>query len=214
MALGPTVRRLLGPRLAYVASRHYRSIFVDLSALADAISPWMPPNARLLDVGGGDGEALNHLLDRRPDIQVTTLDTTQVVGQYIATHFEAQVIRLPETRLEDYLQRDLPAPNVVLLSDVMHHVPPAERPTLIHCLATLLDRTPNLKIIIKDIEPGSWRASLARWTDYYITGDKGVTPIARNELVALILQHLGRMRWEESDMYTLDNPNYAIAFYR
>jgi len=214
MALGPTVRHLLGPRLAYIASRRYRAIFVDLDALANAIAPWIPSNAHLLDVGGGDGDALNYLLAQRPDLTVTTLDTAPVVGQYIATHFEAQVIRLPKTTLADYLRRDLPDPNVVLLSDVMHHVRPAERPSLIHCLATLLDRAPNLKIIIKDIEPGTWRASLARWTDYYITGDKNVSPIARNELVALISGQLGPIRCEESDLYRIDSPNYAIAFHR
>ena len=214
MALGPTVRHLLGPRLAYVASRRYRAIFVDLDALANAIAPWIPSNAHLLDVGGGDGDALNYLLAQRPDLTVTTLDTAPVVGQYIAKHFEERVNRLPKTRLADYVERGAPAPQAVLLSDVLHHIPPAERPSLLRCLATLLDRTANLQIIIKDIEPGSWRASLARWTDHHITGDKGVCPIGRDELVALFTEQLGTIRWKESQLHKVDRPNYAIAFYR
>lgn len=214
MAIGPTVRRLLGPQLAPIVSRRYRAIFVDLSALADAIADWIPANARLLDVGGGDGEALNHLLARRPDLTITTLDTAPVVGQCIAPEFKERVFRLPGITLADYLERRAPDPHAVLLSDVMHHIPSADRPALLHCLATLLDRIPNLKIIVKDIEPGSWRASLARWTDYYITGDKGVSPIARDELVKLFTNELGPIRFDESDLYTIDSPNYAIAFYR
>ena len=214
MAIGPTVRRLLGPRLEPIISRQYRAIFVDLSALATAIAHWIPVNARLLDIGGGDGEALNYLLGRRPDITVTTLDTASVVGQRIASKFQKRVLRLPGTTLADYLERGAPDPHAVLLSDVMHHVVPSDRPALLHGLATLLDRIANLKVIIKDIEPGSWRASLARWTDYYITGDKGVSPIARDELVKLFTNELGPIRFDESDLYTIDSPNYAIAFYR
>ena len=57
----------------------------------------------MLDVGGGDGEPLNHLLALRTDLLITTLDPAPVVGQWIDDRFNARVTRLPGTSLEQYL---------------------------------------------------------------------------------------------------------------
>jgi 16S rRNA G527 N7-methylase RsmG len=81
MALGQAIRRLLGPRLARFAGRCYRAIFVDLAKEAAALSTAIPRDAQVLDVGGGDGEPLNHLLALRPDLRVTTIDPGAVIGQ-------------------------------------------------------------------------------------------------------------------------------------
>lgn len=214
MPVGPTIRRLLGPRLARAAGRHYRAVFVDLDKLADTLAVMIPKGAHLLDVGGGDGEPLNHLLERRADIRVTTLDTASVVGQWIDGRFENRVTRMPGTSIMDYLARGTPTPEAILLADVMHHVPPGSRPALVRCLGTLFERTPALKIIVKDIEPGSWRAWLACWTDHYITGDRGVVPISQDELLRLFTAELGPLRCEQSDLIVKDSPNYAVAFSR
>jgi hypothetical protein len=214
MAPGPAIRRLLGPRLARAAGRRYRAVFVDLDKLADTLAGMIPRNAHLLDVGGGDGEPLNHLLARRADIRVTTIDTAPVVGQWIDARFETRVTRMPGTSIMDYVGSNATPPQAVLLADVMHHVPPASRPALVRCLGRLYERSPSLKIIIKDIEPGTWRAWLARWTDHYITGDRGVVPISQAELLRLFTAELGSLRCERSDLIVADSPNYAVAFSR
>jgi hypothetical protein len=74
MAPGALIRGVLGARLARRAGRWYRMIFVDLAKEAAALAAVIPLDARLLDIGGGDGEHLNHLLALRPDLRVTTLD--------------------------------------------------------------------------------------------------------------------------------------------
>lgn len=214
MALGPAIRRLLGPRLARAAGRRYRAVFVDLGKLAETLAAMIPRDAHLLDIGGGDGEPLNYLLARRPDIRVTTIDTAPVVGQWIDSQFESRVTRVPGTNLMDYLASSADVPQAVLLADVMHHVPPGSRPALVHCLGNLMERTPTLKIIVKDIEPGTWRAWLAKWTDHHITGDKGVIPISQQELQRLFTTELGPLRCEHSDLIVEDSPNYAVAFSR
>ena len=214
MAPGPAIRRLLGPHLARAAGRRYRAVFVDLDKLADALALMIPRDAHLLDIGGGDGEPLNHLLARRPDIRVTTIDTAPVVGQWIDARFEGRVIRMPGTSLMEYLAKDMVAPQAVLMADVMHHVPPGSRPALVRSLGRLFERTPSLKIIIKDIEPGTWRAWLACWTDHYITGDRGVIPISQGELMRLFTSELGTLRCEHSPLLVEDSPNYAVAFSR
>jgi hypothetical protein len=212
--IGPAIRRLLGPRLALAAGRRYRAVFVDLDKVAATLADLIPKDAHLLDIGGGDGEPLNRLLALRPDISVTTIDPAPVVGQWIEKRFEARVVRMPGTSLMDYLAKDAAAPQAVLLADVMHHVPPAFRPALVRSLGTLLERSPGLKIIVKDIEPGTWRARLSYWADHYITGDRGVRLISQANLQELFAAELGRLRFERSDLIARDSPNYAVAFSR
>src|ERR1700690_2843040 len=97
MPIGPSIRRLLGAGLARRAGRWYRAIFVDLAREAAALASAIPYNAHVLDVGGGDGEPLNHLLGIRPDLRITTLDPGPVVGQWIDVCFDDRVTRLPST---------------------------------------------------------------------------------------------------------------------
>jgi hypothetical protein len=194
--------------------RWYRGIFVDLTKEATALASAMPSDAHLLDVGGGDGEPLNYLLVLRPDLRVTTLDTGPVVGQWLERRFEGQVQRLPGMSLADYVAACRPDPDVVLLADVLHHVPELARPAFLQGVAVLLQRVPLLRIIVKDVEPGSWRARLGYWSDRYVTGDRAVSPISRERLVRLLLESLGPLRHEHTDLFEVDRPNYAIAFYR
>jgi 2-polyprenyl-3-methyl-5-hydroxy-6-metoxy-1,4-benzoquinol methylase len=212
--LGPAVRRLVGPRWARRLGRAYRAVFVDLRKVAAALAAVIPSGAHVLDVGGGDGEPLNHLLAIRGDLRVTTLDPAPVVGQWLEPRFESQVVRLPSTSLADYLASNRPQPDTLLMADVMHHVPDSERPAFLRAVRALLDRAPGLRIVVKDVEPGSWRALLGYWSDRYVTGDVDVSPIARRHLVNLLQEALGPLRHEHTNLFETDRPNYAIVFYR
>jgi hypothetical protein len=214
VAVGPAIRRLLGPRQARRAGRWYRGIFVDLSKEAAALASAIPRGAHLLDVGGGDGEPLNHLLALRADLRITTLDTGPVVGQWLESRFAAQVARLPGMSLEEYVAQRRPDPDVVLIADVLHHVPESSRPVFLHSVAVLLERVPALRIVVKDVEPGSWRALLGYWSDRYVTGDRQVSPISRERLARLLVDTLGPLRHEHTNLFDVDRPNYAVAFYR
>jgi hypothetical protein len=212
--LGPAIRQLVGPRRARRLGRWYRAIFVDLHKEATALAAAIPRSAHVLDVGGGDGEPLNHLLSIREDVRVTTLDPGAVVGQWIEARFAPRVVRLPGTSLADYVKSGRPEPDVILIADVLHHVPQAQRPVFLQHVRTLLDRAPLLRIIVKDVEPGSWRSLLGYWSDRYITGDAGVSPITRDRLLKLLQETLGPLRHEHTDLFQIDSPNYAIVFYR
>lgn len=214
MSPGPAIRRLLGPRLGRRAGMRYRSIFVDLEKVAAAIAALLPRGVHLLDIGGGDGQPLNHLLALRPDLRVTTLDPAPVVGQWIEARFANQVIRLPATDLADYLAAGWANPDAILIADVLHHIPEASRSGFLGPIRVLLERVPNLRIIVKDVEPGSWRATLGYWSDRYITGDRHVSLISRDRLARLFVEALGRLRRQDTELFTTDRPNYAIAFYR
>jgi len=214
MALGPAIRRLLGVRLARLAGRWYRAIFVDLGKEAVALATVIPLNAHLLDVGGGDGEPLNHLLALRPDLRITTLDPGPLAGQWIEPCFEDRVTRLPDTSLEKYLAAGHADPDAMLIADVLHHIPTAVRASFLGSVKVLLARAPKLRIVVKDVEPGSWRALLGYWSDRYITGDLDVSPISREHVVRLFEESLGPLRRQDTNLFEEDRPNYAIAFFR
>lgn len=216
MALGSLVRRLLGPSLAQHVARRYRSIFVDLDRQAIVLGEIIPPATHLLDVGGGDGEPINRLLRIRPDLRVTTLDPAPVVGDWIEPRFSHQVRCLPRTGLADYLasEDDWPVPDVLLLSDVIHHVPVAERAAFLVTVRALWQRSPNLTVIVKDVEPGHWRSHLGYLSDRYITGDRGVSLVSREEVLRLFEASLGAVGRHETNLFALDKPNYAVVFNR
>jgi hypothetical protein len=214
VALGPAIRRLLGARLARRAGRWYRAIFVDLAKEAAALDAAIPRDAHLLDIGGGDGEPLNHLLDLRPDLRITTLDPGHTVGRWIETRFADRVTRLPGTSLADYLGEGRTYPDAILIADVLHHIPEAARAGFLGSVRLLLERVPTLRIVVKDVEPGSWRALLGYWSDRYITGDPNVSPISRERLARIFEEALGPLRSEDTNLFEIDRPNYAVAFFR
>jgi hypothetical protein len=214
MALGAAIRRVLGPRLARRAGRWYRAIFVDLAKMAAALDGVIPRDSHLLDIGGGDGEPLNHLLALRPDLRVTTLDPGPVVGQWVEPRFDAKVTRLPGTSLAEYLAEGRADPDAILMSDVLHHIPEATRASFLGSVTVLLERVPHLRIIVKDVEPGSWRAQLGYWSDRHITGDLGVSPISSHNLARLFDESFGPLRRQDTNLFETDRPNYATAFFR
>lgn len=214
MAIGAVIRRLLGARLARKAGRCYRAIFVDLRKEAALIASLVPAGSHILDVGGGDGEPLNYLLALRPDLRITTLDPAPVVGQWIESRFSQQVRRLPETKLATYVESHEPDPDIVLLSDVMHHVPIVARFSFLEALRSLVERSPRTQILVKDVEPGHWRAKLGYWSDRFITGDKHVSPISRDRLIELFEERLRPIQCRITGLYELDKPNYAVMFSR
>ena len=214
MPLGPAVRRLVGARGAHHLGRWYRAIFVDLAKEAAALATVIPHAAHVLDVGGGDGEPLNHLLAVRRDLRVTTLDPGPLVGQWIDGRFDDRVARLPGTTLGEYVAAGKPGPDAVLIADVLHHIPVPARRAFLLSVGVLLERAPRLRVIVKDVEPGSWRARLGYWSDRYVTGDRDVSPISRSSVVRLLEEVLGPLRHEHTNLFETDRPNYAIAFYR
>jgi len=73
---------------------------------------------------------------------------------------------------------------------------------------------PQIRIIVKDVEPGYWRAQLGFWSDRYITHDLDVSPISREHLAHLFQDAFGPLRTENTNLFDADRPNYAIAFFR
>lgn len=212
MSPGRLVRAVLGDRYSQVAGKLYRAIFVDMAKASAAIAAELPANAHVLDVGGGDGEPLNRLLELRSDIRVTTIDVARGVGRWIHARHLNRVTRIEATSLQAYLGSGRALPDVLLLSDVLHHVPVAERAAFLTVVTGVLDRAPQLRIIVKDVEPGHWRATLGRWSDLYVTGDRDVQLVSRDELISAMRSTHDGIRHRETGLFASDPPNYAVVF--
>ena len=214
MSVGSAIRRLLGTRLARRAGRWYRAVYVDLDKMAFALAEVVPRNAHLLDIGGGDGQPLNHLLALRSDLRVTTIDPAPVVGEWIEAQYLCRCTRLPGTTLADYLASTRASPDAILIADVMHHIPETARESFIKSVSVLLERVPELQIILKDVEPGYWRASLGFLSDRYITGDRNVSLISSDRATKLFEGVLGPLDRNDTNLFKTDKPNYAIVLRR
>jgi 2-polyprenyl-3-methyl-5-hydroxy-6-metoxy-1,4-benzoquinol methylase len=214
MTPGRLVRTVLGKRGSRVVGHAYRALFVDTDKVIGAISRQIPTGAHVLDVGGGDGAIVNRLLGHRPDIRVTTIDVAPDVGQWIDAAYEARVVRLPGTTLAAYLASGRPLPQVLLMTDVMHHVPVGDRDAFVASIAALMRVAPSVRIIVKDVEPGYLRAQLGYLSDRYVTGDRAVSLVSRGELVATMQRVERGIRWSETDLFDKDKPNYALVFWR
>jgi 2-polyprenyl-3-methyl-5-hydroxy-6-metoxy-1,4-benzoquinol methylase len=211
MSLGCFSRKVLGRQLFKVAAHHYRAFFVDLKKVARTTAEYVPPNAHVIDVGGGDGEPLNYLLRLRPDIKVTMIDLREGIGLLIDEQLSPRITIMPRTSVRQYAVRKSTPAQCVLVSDVIHHVPVHERATFLADLSDLVNRT-QARIIIKEIEPGNVRARLSEFADRYISGDKKVSLISKSALKTLAESVFGQVTIEETSLFLEDNPNYSLVF--
>lgn len=210
MAIGPTIRKMVGPRMERVLSTLYRRVFVDLDAVARALSPHLPQGARILDIGGGDGELINKLFAARPDLTVDLVDIAPIVGRFVEPSISDRVRLFPNTPVES-LPMSAPRYDAALVSDVMHHLPAGYRRDFLAAVHAQL--APTAVMFIKDIEPGHPIAWLSLFCDKHVSGDKGVSLVALDELEALA-SHLPARSRGEIGLIGVDPPNYLykLAF--
>jgi SAM-dependent methyltransferase len=111
----------------YISNRRVR-------VLSDLFARLLPQNARLLDVGCGDGSLTHLLSQRRPDIQPQGIDVLVRNQTWIpVTHFNGQLIPYEDASFD-----------VVMFVDVLHHT---EDPMILLREAT---RVARKAIVIKD----------------------------------------------------------------
>jgi 2-polyprenyl-3-methyl-5-hydroxy-6-metoxy-1,4-benzoquinol methylase len=167
MRPGPLVRRCFGPYERAV-TEVYRRLFVDLDHFVDFVRIWVPQARRILEVGCGEGAMTERLVKAYPDATVTAIDITPNVGRL----FRGDAARVTFLqRSVDHVARQEPASfDLVILCDVLHHVPPPERQGLLSAIDRAM--TPGGSLAFKD-----WIASsspihwLCRMSDHYLTGD-------------------------------------------
>lgn len=210
MHLGQVARRLLGPRLFSHVSGVYRRVFVDLKKVAAAIGP-LGDHASILDVGGGDGALLNLLLERNRGVHVTLVDASVGVGAQVRPEFHDRVRIMGGTTLAQYAASAPSLPEIVLVSDVLHHVLPAERVAFFEDIRRVLGGH-AFRLVFKDVEPGYVRTRLGGLADRYISGDPNVEFISRDRVRELVQRVFPGVQCRETDLFRCDRPNYCLDF--
>lgn len=211
VTVGKLVRGVVGPRLFPALGTFYRSLFMDVDFVVESFVACLPAKGRVLDVGAGDGYLLNHLLRARPDLQATLLDTRDAIGAALEPAQKARVRLLPATDLAAYNRGD-EVPDVLLVCDVLHHIPPDQRKDFFAEMKRLAARAGRLRVLMKEFEPRGVRGKLGLWSDLYISGDRGVRLLRRDELRGLIASTFGDVEIHELPLFAEDPPNYAFQF--
>jgi 2-polyprenyl-3-methyl-5-hydroxy-6-metoxy-1,4-benzoquinol methylase len=164
---GPVIRRLFGPYEHQVAEA-YRHIFVNLDDFARLIQTWVPQARRILEVGCGEGAMTERITKFYPAASVTAIDITPKVGRMFRGN-RVNVTFCQES-VESVADRQPATYDLVILADVIHHVPTDARRSLMRGIDKAM--MPAGSFIFKDWvitkTPINW---LCGASDRYLTGD-------------------------------------------
>jgi cyclopropane fatty-acyl-phospholipid synthase-like methyltransferase len=210
MSIGTLARAVLGQKWFPLFGGWYRAVFVDLKKVVDCLPP-LPAGSHVLDVGGGDGEMINMILPRYPGVEITMLDLSPRLGSLLSPESRKRVRLLASTSLRDYAQTEHRFPDLVLVSDVIHHVPVEDRCAFLSDLRLVLGGHATT-LVVKDLEPGHFRSILSLLADRYISGDRKVSLVSRDSVTALVKATFPSAEVRSTKLFDIDRPNYALVF--
>ena len=186
MRPGPLIRKLFG-RYEHGVAEAYRRIFIDLDDFAKVTRHWVPDANRILEVGCGEGAMTERIVRTYPNATVTSIDITPNVGRLYRGPKE-RVTFCQET-IEALAAREPASYDLVILADVMHHVPQEIRDSLMAAIRQAL--APSGSLVFKDWVisngPIHW---LCDSSDRYLTGDN-VSYFTPESLRGLVAQNFG-----------------------
>jgi 2-polyprenyl-6-hydroxyphenyl methylase/3-demethylubiquinone-9 3-methyltransferase len=169
VSIGGAIRRLFGPYERQISER-YRAIYVDVNAYAESLRAWVPNPRRILEVGCGEGAVSERLAALYPDAEITAIDITPSVGRLYAG--PAGRVRFAATTIQALAAEEPGKFDLIVLADVMHHVPPGSlRQSILETVKLLLADDGHLafKEWERTSTPIHW---LGYFSDRWITGDR------------------------------------------
>lgn len=207
VSLGTAVRTRLG-RWEIPVADAYRSFFINLEDAATLVSSACPA-ARILEIGCGDGSFGQRILDRYPDAEYVGIDIAPEPGRLFRGDPSRAVFRSMSS--QEFRERS-PAPfDLVLLFDVLHHVPAALRDDLLR--DTQLLTRPDGHYVVKEWEPTRTVGHWAAWAaDRFITGDR-IQHVGSTELKTQLACLLGDQLVFEARVPPRRN-NYLLGYRR
>jgi 2-polyprenyl-6-hydroxyphenyl methylase/3-demethylubiquinone-9 3-methyltransferase len=150
------------------AAEAYRRVFVDLDEVVAHLQKWAPAPRRILEVGCGEGFVAERLAKAYPAAAITGSDICPTVGRLFRG--DRGQVRFVEAPVQQIAVAEPQAFDLVVLCDVLHHVPSSEREGLLR--AVFQTMAPGASLVLKDWLPSRapihWLCSFA---DRYITGD-------------------------------------------
>ena len=179
MSLGRAIRTRLG-RFEVPVSTFHRGQFVDLDACAELLAGAVDAES-ILEIGCGDGQLAGPLLTAFPRASYMGIDVAPEVGRLFRG--DAERARFASTDSRSFLaETDAPF-DLVVVVDVLHHVPVEQRGALLDDVRSLTAEGGHYAL--KD-----WVGSRSPWhylawaSDRFLTGDR-VRYFEREELRSL-----------------------------
>jgi 2-polyprenyl-6-hydroxyphenyl methylase/3-demethylubiquinone-9 3-methyltransferase len=178
------LRALLPEPVERRVSRVYRRFYVDLDDLGRTLSR-LGPFDSVLEVGCGDGAVTNVLAAAFPETRIMGIDVVANPGAaYAGDRSRVTMAQMTTAELADAHGAGF---SLVVVCDVLHHVPVAERADFLRSCRTLI--APGGVFVVKEWEqrrnsPGA----LAYLSDRHVTGDRQVRFWTRDQLLAAVAQ--------------------------
>jgi len=168
MKPGPLVRRLFGPLEPRIADA-YRSLYLDLDALIALLLRWRPDATRILEVGCGEGAVTEKLCIAYPQASITAIDVTPRLGRLFRGN--PSRVRFVCSTVQEIGRQHAASYDLVILSDVLHHVPPGQRRSLLDAVSVCT--APQGVFVFKDWQRNrSFIHWLCHASDRWLTGDR------------------------------------------
>jgi SAM-dependent methyltransferase len=186
MPLGPRIRAMLGPYEHRIGDV-YRSLFVDIDAFVGLMLTWKPTAVRILEVGCGEGAVTERLSAKYSGASITAIDVSSRVGRlYRASPHGVQFLRCTAEEIAAARPGEY---DLVVLADVLHHVPLESRAGVLDAIKVAL--APRGVFVFKDWErtytPIHW---LGYASDRWLTGDR-IQYLSRVEMRERLTQSFG-----------------------
>jgi SAM-dependent methyltransferase len=206
--IGPAVRTRLG-RFEIPAADAYRSVFINLEDTAHVLASATGGVQRILEVGCGDGSLAQRLVAAFPEATYEGIDVAEHPGGlYRGDPNRARFSSIDSSTF----RRTGPEPfDLVVVVDVIHHVPSSLRPGLLEDVRALT--RDGGWYGVKEWEPDGGLAHFMAWAaDRYITGDD-IEHISPADLKALVAERNGDDVVLESRVPPRRN-NYLLLYRR
>lgn len=186
MGIGPLVRRAFGRHERRI-SEMYRGIFVDLDAFVASIQANVAMPATVLEIGCGDGMVTERLARAFPDSILTGIDICAQPGRLFRG--DRSRVRFLRTSPEELTAADTARYQLLIISDVLHHVPHQQWQHFLAGAAQLLDQCGTL--VLKDwVREPTPIYALGYLSDRLITADRIRYP-AETELKSIAERTFG-----------------------
>jgi 2-polyprenyl-3-methyl-5-hydroxy-6-metoxy-1,4-benzoquinol methylase len=186
MGIGPSIRSMFG-RYERGVAEAYRSLYLDIDAFVALMRQWQPAAKRILEVGCGEGAVTERLKAAYPGAKITAIDLTPRLGRLYEGSLDG--VRFFQCDVQEIAATEPGQYDLVLLCDVLHHVPVEFRPELLDAIRATL--APSGAFVFKDWErsftPIHW---LCYASDRWITGDR-ISYMTRYEMRERLARSFG-----------------------
>jgi 2-polyprenyl-3-methyl-5-hydroxy-6-metoxy-1,4-benzoquinol methylase len=184
----------------------WRAGFIDLDDFFRLVGKWVPQPRAILEIGCGEGAGTERLAAAYPDASILAIDIAENLGRLYRGRDQGVTFRrVPITEMASTHAGKF---DLIIMCDVLHHIPEDLRPEIIAAARTLL--APGGSFICKDwartATPIHW---LCFSSDRWLTGDR-VNFLKPDEARRLMADVFGREAVRSSGWIKPWRNNYAF----